>query len=275
VCRTNSIPTDNGAYITLKNCARQVSPSRESRTSNKPLILNMLLKKSRIEPAVAHRYVKMKKYEPSLNYSGGGLCFEMKESSEMRKSSTTENPMSTADNHLDTIGHSMNKTNSNLHENFNICDSTNDSLVSSLTPLVRGNTNSNKLFSERTSPSGSFPSPPFTSHDALTPHHPYHEFGSTAIINFPSTSDTNIDIDYFSHPLWLSGESVTSDTSKILHPYGNTPFPDLDGIFDVSRSNSPTVMFHNSRLCSSNYDNEFTSLLSHRPLPSELDSLPP
>ena len=74
VCRTNSVATNNGAYITLKNCAMQTTPSaRNNLINNQPLMMSMTVKRTRMEPIVGHRSIKMKKYEPSLAYSTAEL----------------------------------------------------------------------------------------------------------------------------------------------------------------------------------------------------------
>ncbi|XP_018026749.1 uncharacterized protein LOC108682142 [Hyalella azteca] len=70
VCRTNSVATNNGAYITLKNCAMQTTHNPKSRQiNNQPLMMSMTVKRTRMEPIVGHRSTKMRKYEPLLTYS--------------------------------------------------------------------------------------------------------------------------------------------------------------------------------------------------------------
>lgn len=73
VCRTSSTPTANGAYITLRNCAVQTPLSGAERGNNQPMIFNMVLKKSSIEPVISRRPLMMKKFEPTLCYSSGDL----------------------------------------------------------------------------------------------------------------------------------------------------------------------------------------------------------
>lgn len=70
VCRTNSVATNNGAYITLKNCAMQTTHNPNNRhINNQPLMMSMTVKRTRIEPIVGHRSTKMRKYEPLLSFS--------------------------------------------------------------------------------------------------------------------------------------------------------------------------------------------------------------
>lgn len=75
VCRTNSVATNNGAYITLKNCAMQTTHNSKSRIiNNQPLMMSMTVKRTRMEPIVGHRSIKMRKYEPLLSYSTADLA---------------------------------------------------------------------------------------------------------------------------------------------------------------------------------------------------------
>lgn len=70
ICRTNSVATNNGAYITLKNCAMQTTHNPKGRViNNQPLMMSMTVKRTRMEPVVGHRSIKMRKYEPLLSYS--------------------------------------------------------------------------------------------------------------------------------------------------------------------------------------------------------------
>ena len=74
VCRTNSVATNNGAYITLKNCAMQTTHNSKTRViNNQPLMMSMTVKRTRMEPVVGHRSIKMRKYEPLLSYSTADL----------------------------------------------------------------------------------------------------------------------------------------------------------------------------------------------------------
>jgi len=70
ICRTNSVATNNGAYITLKNCAMQTThnSSKTRVINNQPLMMSMTVKRTRMEPVVGHRSIKMRKYEPQLSY---------------------------------------------------------------------------------------------------------------------------------------------------------------------------------------------------------------
>ena len=71
ICRTNSVATNNGAYITLKNCAMQTThnSSKTRIINNQPLMMSMTVKRTRMEPIVGHRSIKMRKYEPQLTYA--------------------------------------------------------------------------------------------------------------------------------------------------------------------------------------------------------------
>jgi len=259
VCRTNSIQTKNGAFITLKNCARQTSPPYENRADNKPMIFNMLLKKSRIEPVVGNKSTKMKKYEPSLSYSVEGLRFGTKKLPEIKKLRTRGSLINTADRIEDSTEHSLINTILKLPGNFNKCVSTNETFVSAFAPMLTSCSDDNKMFLGASSSGGLSPPPSYTAYDA-----PNHRFESPAIIN-----DYNHAIDNFSHAPLVSGNSVASDSSHLLCPFDYAPYPDLDDFLDESQSNSPTETCSKSTFCSSIYAAELTSLSRDRALPSK------
>ncbi|KAK8743365.1 hypothetical protein OTU49_001400 [Cherax quadricarinatus] len=67
MCKTASIATNNGAYITLKNVALQTPPHRLGRfANNEPLMMSMTVKRPRMEHFSASRETKMPRLEPLM-----------------------------------------------------------------------------------------------------------------------------------------------------------------------------------------------------------------
>ncbi|XP_071526252.1 uncharacterized protein [Panulirus ornatus] len=65
VCKTASIATSNGAYITLKNVALQTPPHKLGRfANNEPLMMSMTVKRPRLETFAGARDTKMPRLEP-------------------------------------------------------------------------------------------------------------------------------------------------------------------------------------------------------------------
>ncbi|ROT63558.1 uncharacterized protein [Penaeus vannamei] len=63
-CKTASIATSNGAYITLKNVALQTPPHRVGRTiNNEPLMMSMTVKRPRVD-SITTRPHKLPRLEP-------------------------------------------------------------------------------------------------------------------------------------------------------------------------------------------------------------------
>ncbi|XP_064105787.1 uncharacterized protein LOC135215215 [Macrobrachium nipponense] len=66
VCKTASIVTSNGAYITLKNVALQTPPNKLGRlANNEPLMMSMTVKRPRLEPVISCRASKIPRMEPT------------------------------------------------------------------------------------------------------------------------------------------------------------------------------------------------------------------
>lgn len=67
VCKTASVATSNGAYITLKNVALQTPPNRLGRlANNEPLMMSMTVKRPRLEPMIGYRTAKIPRLEPVI-----------------------------------------------------------------------------------------------------------------------------------------------------------------------------------------------------------------
>ena len=68
VCRTASVATSNGAYITLKNVAMQTTrnPNAARVINNEPLMMSMTVKRPRLEPFNSSRASKIPKLEPFI-----------------------------------------------------------------------------------------------------------------------------------------------------------------------------------------------------------------
>ncbi|MPC55214.1 probable serine/threonine-protein kinase nek3 [Portunus trituberculatus] len=68
VCKTASIATSNGAYITLKNVALQTPPHKLGKhANNEPLMMSMTVKRPRQEHYSAPRETKMPRLEPIMS----------------------------------------------------------------------------------------------------------------------------------------------------------------------------------------------------------------
>ncbi|XP_045606324.1 uncharacterized protein [Procambarus clarkii] len=67
ICKTASIATSNGAYITLKNVALQTPPHRLGRyANNEPLMMSMTVKRPRMEHLSGPREAKMPRLVPLM-----------------------------------------------------------------------------------------------------------------------------------------------------------------------------------------------------------------
>ncbi|MCL4130232.1 UNVERIFIED_CONTAM: hypothetical protein GTU68_017246, partial [Idotea baltica] len=67
VCKTASVATSNGAYITLKNVAFQCQPNRKGHLGeNKPLMMSMTVKRPRLEHVSFKKPPKIARYEPPI-----------------------------------------------------------------------------------------------------------------------------------------------------------------------------------------------------------------
>lgn len=67
VCKTASIATSNGAYITLKNVALQTPPHKLGKhANNEPLMMSMTVKRPRQDHYMAPREAKMPRLEPLM-----------------------------------------------------------------------------------------------------------------------------------------------------------------------------------------------------------------
>ncbi|KAG7153880.1 probable serine/threonine-protein kinase nek3 [Homarus americanus] len=67
ICKTASIATNNGAYITLKNVALQTPPHRLGRyANNEPLMMSMTVKRPRMETFTGPREAKIPRLEPLM-----------------------------------------------------------------------------------------------------------------------------------------------------------------------------------------------------------------
>lgn len=67
VCKTASIATSNGAYITLKNVALQTPPHKLGKhANNEPLMMSMTVKRPRQDHYSAPREAKMPRLEPFM-----------------------------------------------------------------------------------------------------------------------------------------------------------------------------------------------------------------
>lgn len=64
VCKTASVATSNGAYITLKNVAFHCPPNRKGHIDNKPLMMSMTVKRPRLEHVNFKKPPKIARYEP-------------------------------------------------------------------------------------------------------------------------------------------------------------------------------------------------------------------
>ncbi|KAB7505299.1 Helix-loop-helix protein delilah [Armadillidium nasatum] len=66
VCKTASVATSNGAYITLKNVAFQCTPNRKGHIDNKPLMMSMTVKRPRLEHVSFKKPPKIARYDPPV-----------------------------------------------------------------------------------------------------------------------------------------------------------------------------------------------------------------